>query len=110
MDPVQEQLDAYNARDLERFLACYHPVAVVEDSAGARLMDGAAALRATYGALFANSPALRAEMPTRIRVGEFVIDEERVTGLNLPGLPPEMHAAVVYRVRDGRIAHVRVLA
>jgi ketosteroid isomerase-like protein len=34
MDPVQEQLDAYNARDLERFLACYHPDAVVEDSAG----------------------------------------------------------------------------
>ncbi len=25
MDPVQEQLDAYNARDLERFLACYAP-------------------------------------------------------------------------------------
>jgi hypothetical protein len=73
-------------------------------------MDGAAALRATYGALFANSPALRAEVPTRIRVGEFVIDEERVTGLNLPDLPPEMHAAVVYRVRDGRVAHVRVLA
>ena len=45
MDPVQEQLDAYNARDLERFLACYHPDAVVEGSAGARLMDGAAALR-----------------------------------------------------------------
>jgi hypothetical protein len=37
MDPVQEQLDAYNARDLERFLACYHPDAVVEDSAGAGL-------------------------------------------------------------------------
>jgi hypothetical protein len=44
--------------------------------------------RATYGALFANSPALRAEVPTRMRVGELVIDEERVRGLNLPGLPP----------------------
>ena len=81
MDPVQEQLDAYNARDLERFLACYHPDAVVEDSAGARLMDGAAALRATYGALFANSPALRAEVPTRIRVGEFVIDGSSSLGV-----------------------------
>jgi hypothetical protein len=91
MEPVQEQLDAYSARDLERFLACYHPDAVVEDSAGARLVDGAAALRATNEALF-------------------VIDEERVTGLKLPGLPPEMHAAVVERVRDGPIAHVRVLA
>ena len=49
MDPVQEQLDAYNARDLERFQACYHPDAVVEDSAGAQLMDGAAALRRCGG-------------------------------------------------------------
>jgi hypothetical protein len=46
MDPVQEQFDAYNARDLERFQACYHPDAVVEDSAGARLMDGVAAAMA----------------------------------------------------------------
>ena len=73
MDPAQEQLDAYNARDLERFLACYHPDAVVEDSAGA--------LRATYGALFANSPALRAEAPTRSRVGEFVIDGSSSLGI-----------------------------
>ena len=65
---------------------------------------------ATYGALFANSPSLRAEVPTRIRAGAFVVDEERVTGLNLPGLPAEMHAAVAYWVRDGRIVHVRVLA
>ena len=110
MDPVQEQLDAYNARDLERFLACYGEDAVVEDAAGQRLMDGREALRATYGALFANSPELRAVVPTRIRVGDFVIDEERVTGLNLPGLPPAMHAAVVYRVRDGLIVQVRLLA
>jgi hypothetical protein len=46
MDPVQEQFDAYNAGDLERFQACYHPDAVVEDNAGARLMDGAAAATA----------------------------------------------------------------
>ena len=110
MDPVQEQLDAYNARDLERFLACYTEEVVVEDAAGQTMMAGRGALRATYGALFANSPQLRAEVRTRIRVGAFVIDEEHVTGLNLPGLPPAMHAAVVYRVDDGLIAHVRLLA
>lgn len=110
MDPVQEQLDAYNARDVERFVACYAADAVVEDAAGQRLMEGRGALRATYGALFANSPELRAEVATRIRVGAFVVDEERVTGLDLPGLPSEMHAAVVYRVQDGLIVHVRLLA
>jgi hypothetical protein len=109
MDPVQEQLEAYNARDLERFLACYAPEVVIEDGAGARLLEGIEAMRAAYRTLFASNPGLRAEVPTRIRAGEFVIDEERVSGLNLPGGPAELHTAVVYRVRDGRIIHVRLL-
>ena len=109
MDPVQEQLDAYNARDLERFLACYDPQVIIEDAAGGRLMEGIEEMRAGYGALFANSPRLRAEVPTRIRAGEFVVDEEQVSGLNLPGLPEEMHVAVVYRVGGDRITHVRLL-
>ena len=66
-------------------------------------------MRAFYGQLFTNSPELHAEAPSRIRAGDFVIDEERVRGLNLPGFPPEMHAAVVYRVRDGLTIHVRML-
>jgi hypothetical protein len=110
MDPVQEQLDAYNARDLERFLACYSSDAVLEDAGGRRLMEGREAMRAAYGTLFANSPTLHAKVPNRIRVGEFVIDEERVSGLNLPGMPSEMHAAVIYRIRDGLIVNVRLLA
>jgi hypothetical protein len=109
MDPVQAQLDAYNARDLERFLACYAPEIVIEDGAGQRFAEGLDGLRALYGPLFANSPSLHVEVPTRIRAGEFVVDEERVVGVNLPGFPAEMHVAVAYRVRDGKIVHVRLL-
>lgn len=110
MDPVQQQLDAYNARDLEAFLACYAPDVAVEDAAGVRMMEGREGMRAVYGPLFANSPDLHAEVVTRIAVGAFVVDEERVRGLNLPGFPAEMHAAMVYQVRDGQIVHVRLLA
>jgi hypothetical protein len=88
-DPVVEQLDAYNARDLERFLACYAPDVVVENGAGERMIEGQEGMRTLYGQLFANSPALHAEVATRIRAGEFVVDEERVRGLNLPGFPSE---------------------
>ncbi len=105
-DPVEEQLAAYNARDLERFLACYAPDAVIEDEANARLMVGHAAMRPAYAALFANNPALHAEVPSRIRVGEFVVDEELVTGL--PGRREPLHAVVVYRLRDGLIIHARM--
>ena len=41
--------------------------------------------------------------------GEFVIDEELVDGVNLEGYPPQLHAAVVYRVQDSMICHVTFL-
>lgn len=110
MDPVQEQLDAYNARDLERFLACYADDVVVTSADGTAMMSGIDAMRTVYSALFANSPNLRAELGVRFKAGRYVVDEERVTGLNLPGLPESMHAAVAYRVEVGRIVHVVVLA
>ncbi len=53
--------------------------------------------------LFANSPNLHAEVPTRIRVGDFVMDEEQVTGL--PGRSEPLHAVVVNRLREGLIVH-----
>jgi hypothetical protein len=46
---------------------------------------------------------LHAEISNRIEVGAVVIDEERVTGFMLPGMPLEIHAAVVYRVANGLI-------
>ena len=95
--------------DLERFLACYASSVVVENASGERIVEGEDGMRAFYGQPFTNSPELHAEVPSRIRAGDFVIDEERVPGLNRPGFPPEMHAAVVYRVRGGLIVHVRLL-
>jgi len=109
MDPVQEQLDAYNSRDLEQFLSYYAPDVVIEDGNGVRLMAGIDALRARYGALFAGSPALRADVVTRMRVADYVVDEEHVIGANLPGRPAEFKVVVIYRIRDGQIAHVRML-
>jgi hypothetical protein len=110
IDPVEEQLAAYNARELERFLACYAPDVVIEDPFGKHLMEGHEAMRAAYGMLFNNSPNLHCDVVNRIRVGSFAIDEERVTGRIVPGMLDEVHAAVVYLVRDGLITHVRMFA
>ncbi|QJR37919.1 nuclear transport factor 2 family protein [Gemmatimonas groenlandica] len=109
MKPVQEQVDAYNARDLERFLACYATDVVIENAAGDRLVAGEAAMREMYGALFANSPSLSAEVRSQFTTGEFTVLEEYCSGMNLPGYPTELHIGVVYRVRAGKIDHVRFL-
>ena len=109
MDAVQEQLDGFNGRDVDRFLAAYAPDAIIEDGAGRVLMHGHDAIRAMYGQLFAQSPVLHCDVVSRIQVGDWVIDEEQTTGFNFAGFPAEIHAAVVYRLADGKIAQVRML-
>jgi hypothetical protein len=70
----------------------YAPDVTVEGGSGARLMEDREAMRAFYGRLFDHSPDLHAEVLTRIRVREFVIDEERVTGMCLEGWPDRHNA------------------
>ena len=106
---VQDQVDAYNARDLERFLSFYHPDVVMEDATGNVMAQGQEALRGAYGPMFAQSPDLHVEIPRRIHVGTWVIDEEEASGLHAEGFPEEIHAAVLYQVVDGKIARVRLL-
>jgi hypothetical protein len=55
-DPVERQVDAYNRRDIDAFLACYARDTVVENAAGNVIMRGQDAMRTTYGELFRASP------------------------------------------------------
>jgi hypothetical protein len=105
MDPVQAQLEAYNARDVERFIACYTPDVVIEDGAGNLLMQGHEAMRQRYGPMFAAYPDLHCRIVSRIRISDYVVDEERITGRS----PNEEHAVAIYRVVGDLIAHVRFL-
>ncbi len=109
MDPVEEQLAAYNARDVERFLAAYSSDVVIEDGEDKVLMKGHDQMRAGYSALFAASPELHCRVAARMRVGKYVVDEEEVTGWNAS--PTPVHAVVVYRVEGGQdraCPHARV--
>ena len=108
-DPVQQQIEAYNSRDLDRFVNAYAEDAVIEDGEGNVVAQGLNGIRDLYGELFSRSPRLHGEVLNRIALDEYVIDEERVTGIEIEGSPSEVHAAVVYRVVEGKIAHVRLL-
>ena len=105
--PVDAQLAAYNAHDVDAFMVCYALDCVIEDGAGERLMAGHAQMRPRYAALFASSPNLHCEIVSRICIGDYVIDEEQITGR----VPDLRHAVVIYRVdkRSGLISHVRFL-
>ena len=101
---VQAQLDAYNARDIEAFLATYTDDVRVMSLPTAKVkLTGKAALRKVYQALFEASPKLNCTIVNRTVSGSWVIDRELVLGIR--GGPP-IRAVALYRVRDGLIAEV----
>lgn len=107
MDIIEEQVLAYNARDLERFIATYSPNVVIEDGENNLLMRGHEQMRERYGALFDANPQLHGRILTRLRIGKYTVDEEEVTGNT--NSPTPIHAIVIYRVEEDKIVHVRML-
>jgi uncharacterized protein (TIGR02246 family) len=106
---IDQQVAAYNARDLEGFVECYAADARILDGSGMAMAEGHEGLRRMYEPLFASSPDLHAEITNRIHIGTWVIDDEHTTGFVLPGYPTELRAVVVYQVADGKIAQSQLL-
>lgn len=103
---VQRQLDAYNAHDLDAFLATYAADIEIFDISDASTpqMSGIPAMRQVYGGMFATMPNLRCDLGNRIADGAFVIDHE-ICAMGAPGDPPE-RAIAIYQVEDGLIRRV----
>ena len=100
---VQRQLEAYNARNLERFVATYaDDVKVYRMPLLEPTIVGKAKLSEFYATQRFNLPALRAEIVNRIVLGNKVIDHERVFGIR----EQPMEVAAVYEVAGGLIRTV----
>lgn len=109
-DLIDEQLVAYRARDLDAFLGFYSDDVVIEDGDGEVVTRGREGMRAFYGPFFSASSDLHLEIPRRIEVGDFVIDEEVIDGIIMEGVAqPQQHVVTIYRVTDLKISHVTFL-
>ena len=103
-EAAQEQLEAYNAHDVERFVAAYAPdVEAFDLPAAAPYLVGREALRARYAAYFAREPRVRCEVVSRRVEGRFVFDHERLSGY-ADGRTGSCLA--VYEVVDGLIRRI----
>ena len=101
---VQAQVEAYNARDLEAFLANYAPDVVIKrHPSGKVIARGRAGMRPIYAKLFKSSPELHSTILKRVVEGNMVVDHELVTGISDR---PYVHAVANYRVTDGLIDRV----
>ncbi|GAC1433922.1 MAG: hypothetical protein NVSMB65_07940 [Chloroflexota bacterium] len=73
-----------NAHAIARSVGFYSPEALVEDGLNDTMARGHDAVRAVYGQLFSRSPDRHGEIPQRIYVGCYVLDEAVVAGADHP--------------------------
>lgn len=98
---VQKQLDAYNARDIDAFMATYSKDIKLYYYPNELRTTGKEQMRKNYKQWFDKNPDLKAFIKKRIVIGNKVIDEEQVT---ING--DIFNTVAIYEVENGLINKV----
>ncbi|WP_299211821.1 nuclear transport factor 2 family protein [uncultured Aquimarina sp.] len=101
---VQKQLNAYNTRNIESFLATYSDRVKVYNYPNELTYEGKEKMKSIYTPFFDSTPDLHCEIKSRIVYGNKVIDEELVL---INGR--EIKAVAIYEVENGKISKVTFL-
>lgn len=103
--PVQEQLAAYNAKDIDRFMQWWASDCQYYAFPSELLADGAAQIRERHIERF-KEPDLYGRLVHRMVVGNVVVDQEMVTR-NFQESVGELDMLAIYEIKAGRIVSVR---
>src|SRR5687767_872285 len=96
---VDRQWRAYNSRDIDTYCALFAADAqIVRLNDGQVIARGIESIRAHYVARF-RSPNLHCRIESRMQLGSFVVDRERVEGIT----DAVLEVIAIYDVRDGFI-------
>lgn len=98
---VQKNLEAYNARDIDAFMADYADDVKLYAYPNTLQTDGKEAMRKSYKDWFDRVPDLNGFVKKRIVIGNKVIDEEQVTANG-----KIFNAVAIYEVENGKITKV----
>jgi hypothetical protein len=98
---IDRELAAYNARNLDAFLAFYTPDAEIFEFPDKSLGKGKEGLRKRYEARFAE-PNLHATIVGRMVIGDKVIDRERIVR-TFPEGPGTWDVVAITEVKGGLI-------
>src|SRR5215472_3874877 len=104
---VERQHAAYNAHDLEAFLACYTDDVELYEFPEKLIAKGAAAMRERYKARFADA-ILKLEVQGRIVMGERVIDREHIVR-TWPEGPGAWEVVAIYELKGDRIGKLYLI-
>ncbi|MDB2384981.1 nuclear transport factor 2 family protein [Polaribacter sp.] len=101
---AQEQLDAYNKRDIEAFLKPYADTVKVYRFPNTFMYEGIENMRKRYTTFFENTPDLHCKLENRIIFKNKVIDHELVT---VNG--KQRKAVAIYEIKENKIVTVTFL-
>jgi hypothetical protein len=98
---VQQQLNAYNAHDLDAFLEPYADDVELYDFPAKLIMKGKEQMRKDY-LFITQTPQLYCRLKNRLIQGNMIIDHEEVSF----GGPKPVYAVAIYIIENGKIAKV----
>jgi len=100
---VQEQLDAYNAGEIDRFMSVFaDSISFVDFKTGRLSLEGKDQVRQRFDDYFAASPNFQSNLAGRIHFDNVVIDHEKITGSR--GSEEMFEIVMIYEVNeDGKI-------
>ena len=102
---VQQQLNAYNLRAIDAFLAPYADNVELYTFPNKLIGKGKEYMRKSYAQMFKQTSELHCEVTKRIIQGNTVIDHESVTGFG----PKPMTAIAVYTIEKNKIVKVHFI-
>ena len=98
-DIVRRQVNAYNGRDIEKFVSFFSDSIELYDFPDRLILKGKDALRERYTKRFAASVNLKAVILKRFSTSKYVVDIEDLIGSDFGSAP----ATVIYEVDQGLI-------
>lgn len=98
---VEKQLEAYNNKDIDRFMDTYAKDVKVYNYPNEFLFEGLEKIKKEYTDLFGNTFNLNYKIKNRIVMGNKVIDEEFIT-IN----EKELNGVTIYEVENNKITKV----
>lgn len=100
---VQKQFDAYNQRNLEKFLEPYADSIKIFRFPNQLVYQGKQQMRERYKEAFVNSPALHSTLIDRVILGNTVIDNEYIIG---KPSKPATELLVIYKIKNQKIVEM----
>jgi uncharacterized protein (TIGR02246 family) len=108
---VSDQVEAYNDRDLDRVLSYYAEDAELVDTLGNLIVSGKPGIRNIFAEVFSKNPNLHAEVPTIVRVGDWVAIHTFVKDwAHRDGSRGRMDWVELYRVENGEIRRLQLFS